>query len=110
MSADHPQFLKNKFISDFQEATKEFGEFLPFSLHFLNVLETSRETRISSSTPIRIKGPLYDLLYALADCISYAEKVRDLQTQKKRTSLMAYSVKNLFFPPLPDQTVTSANR
>ncbi|THF96912.1 hypothetical protein TEA_024250 [Camellia sinensis var. sinensis] len=62
-------FLKNKFISDFEKAKgKEFIEF-PLRLHFVEISEVFHQKRIDPWTPIGLKDPLYDLKFALADCV-----------------------------------------
>ncbi|GMP43635.1 hypothetical protein CsSME_00012917 [Camellia sinensis var. sinensis] len=89
MDADHLQFLKNKFISDFEEAEgEEFVEF-PLWLHFVEISEFLHQKRIDLWTPIGLKDPLYDLKFALADCVMLAEKERDRITKNKKSLLLS---------------------
>ncbi|CAL5383072.1 unnamed protein product [Camellia sinensis] len=89
MDADHLQFLKNKFISDFEEAEgEEFVEF-PLWLHFVEISEVLHQKRIDLWTPIGLKDPLYDLKFALADCVMLAEKERDRITKNKKSLLLS---------------------
>lgn len=89
MAADHLRFLKNKFISDFEEAEgEEFIEF-PLRLHFVEISEVLHQKRIDPWTPIGLKDPLYDLKFALADCVMLAEKERDHITESKKSLLLS---------------------
>ncbi|CAL5383071.1 unnamed protein product [Camellia sinensis] len=89
MAADHLRFLKNKFISDFEEAEREeFIEF-PLRLHFVEISEVLHQKRIDPWTPIGLKDPLYDLKFALADCVMLAEKERDHITESKKSLLLS---------------------
>ncbi|KAL6347413.1 hypothetical protein AAG906_022340 [Vitis piasezkii] len=54
MSADHLQFLKNKFILDLEDALKA--------------------KHITASTPIRLKNCLYNAVSALEECVVLSEK------------------------------------
>ncbi|THG15354.1 hypothetical protein TEA_007244 [Camellia sinensis var. sinensis] len=88
MAADYLQFLKNKFISDYEEAVAEYNDF-PFRSRFHEILEELQEMRISSSTPIRMKNLLYDLKFVLAECVMLAGKEKERITQTSK-SLVGY--------------------
>ncbi|GMP69254.1 hypothetical protein CsSME_00028580 [Camellia sinensis var. sinensis] len=89
MAADHLQFLKNKFINGFEEAEREeFIEF-PHRLHFVEISEILRQKRIDPWTPIGLKDPLYNLKFALADCVMLAENERDRITERKKSLLLS---------------------
>ena len=88
MDADHLQLLKNKFISDYEEAVAEYNDF-PFHSRFHEILEELQEMRISAWTPIRMKNLLYDLKFLLAECVMLADKEKERITQTKK-SLVGY--------------------
>ncbi|KAA8525202.1 hypothetical protein F0562_006934 [Nyssa sinensis] len=96
MAADHFEFLKNKFINDFQEVVEEFEE-LPLRLHFQNILEVLQEKTISPSTPIVLKNPLYQVRSALTECVMFAEKEQERKAQNKKSRFNVHSVKKLWF-------------
>ena len=76
MSADHLQFLKNKFIQDLEEAEEEHtGENeIPLLSHFLGIKGVLEAKEITSSTPICLKNCLYDAMSALEECVVLSEK------------------------------------
>ncbi|KAA8525213.1 hypothetical protein F0562_006923 [Nyssa sinensis] len=96
MAADHLEFLKNKFIDDFKEAVEEFEE-LPLRLHFQNILKVLQEKTISPSTPIVLKNPLYQVRFALEDCVMFAEKERERKAQNKKSRYNVHHVRKLWF-------------
>ncbi|KAA8531350.1 hypothetical protein F0562_006059 [Nyssa sinensis] len=96
MTADHLEFLKNKFINDFQEVEKEFEE-LPLRLHFHNILKVLQEKTISPSTPIVLKDPLYQVRFALTECVMFAEKERERKAQNKKSRFNVHHVRKLWF-------------
>ncbi|XP_059651335.1 putative disease resistance protein RGA1 [Cornus florida] len=97
MAADHLQFLKEKFITDFQDAMEQFGVELPLRRHFQEILEVLQEKIIDSATPIKMKNSLYDLRYFLAECLLSAEKERDLKNQNTKSNFHVHTVKKLWF-------------
>ncbi|KAJ9705904.1 hypothetical protein PVL29_003829 [Vitis rotundifolia] len=76
MSADHLQFLKNKFILDLEDAEEEHsGENeIPLLAHFLQIRDALKEKHITASTPIRLKNCLYNAISALEECVVLSEK------------------------------------
>ncbi|KAF5953143.1 hypothetical protein HYC85_011087 [Camellia sinensis] len=84
MAADYLLFLKNKFISDYEEAVAEYNDF-PFRSRFHEILEELQKMRISSSTPRRMKNLLYDLKFVLAECVMLAGKEKERITQTKKS-------------------------
>ncbi|CAL5383066.1 unnamed protein product [Camellia sinensis] len=92
MAADYLQFLKNKFISDYEEAVAEYNDF-PFRSRFHEILEELQEMRISSSTPIRMKNLLYDLKFVLAECVMLAGKEKERITQTSKSLVGCQYVK-----------------
>ncbi|KAA8525214.1 hypothetical protein F0562_006922 [Nyssa sinensis] len=96
MAADHLEFLKNKFINDFQEVVEEFEE-LPLRLHFQNILKVLQEKTISPSTPIVRKNPLYQVRFALEDCVMFAEKEQERKAQNKKSRYNVHHVRKLWF-------------
>ena len=76
MSADHFQFLKNKFIQDLEEAEEEHtGENeIPLLSHFLRIRGVLKEKKITAWTPICLKNCLYDAMSALEECVVLSEK------------------------------------
>ncbi|KAL6347154.1 hypothetical protein AAG906_012735 [Vitis piasezkii] len=76
MSADHLQFLKNKFILDLEDAEEEHsGENeIPLLAHFLRIKEALKAKHITASTPIRLKNCLYNAISALEECVVLSEK------------------------------------
>ncbi|XP_059653308.1 putative disease resistance protein RGA1 isoform X2 [Cornus florida] len=97
MAADHLQFLKDRFITDFQEAVDEFGGDLPLRLHLQEILEVLQDKTIDDSTPIIIKNWLYDLRYLLANCVLSAEKERKFKTQEKKSHVNPRALKKYWF-------------
>uniref|UniRef100_A0A5B7BH59 NB-ARC domain-containing protein n=1 Tax=Davidia involucrata TaxID=16924 RepID=A0A5B7BH59_DAVIN len=95
MAADHIQFLKEKFISDFQEAAAELVE-LPLRLHFQKIVDVLQDKTINPSTPIVMKDSLYQLKYELAECVFLAEKEQEHKTQNKRSHFNAHSVMTIW--------------
>ena len=87
MSADHLQFLKNKFIQDLEEAVEEHtGENeIPLLSHFLGINGVLEAKEITSSTPICLKNCLYDAMSALEECVVLSEK---REPRKKKDGLM----------------------
>ncbi|KAL6348141.1 hypothetical protein AAG906_039589 [Vitis piasezkii] len=75
MSADHLQFLKNKFILDLEEAEEEHsGENeIPFS-RFQQIRDALKAKDITASTPIRLKNCIYNAISALEECVVLSEK------------------------------------
>ncbi|KAA8525210.1 hypothetical protein F0562_006926 [Nyssa sinensis] len=96
MAADHLEFPKNKFINDFQEVVEEFEE-LPLRLHFQNILKVLQEKTMSPSTPIVLKNPLYQVRFALEDCVMFAEKERERKAQNKKSHYNVHHVRKLWF-------------
>nr|CAN69891.1 hypothetical protein VITISV_032862 [Vitis vinifera] len=76
MSADHLQFLKNKFILDLEDAEEEHsGENeIPLLAHFLQIRDVLKAKDITASTPIRLKNCLYNAISALEECVVLSEK------------------------------------
>ncbi|XP_034681086.1 probable disease resistance protein At5g45490 [Vitis riparia] len=76
MSADHLQFLKNKFILDLEDAEEEHsGENeIPLLAHFLQIRDALKAKDITASTPIRLKNCLYNAISALEECVVLSEK------------------------------------
>ncbi|RVW15785.1 Disease resistance RPP13-like protein 4 [Vitis vinifera] len=76
MSADHLQFLKNKFILDLEDAEEEHsGENeIPLLAHFLQIRDALKAKDITPSTPIRLKNCLYNAISALEECVVSSEK------------------------------------
>ena len=76
MSADHLQFLKNKFILDLEDAEEEHsGENeIPLLAHFLQIRDALKAKDITASTPIRLKNCLYNAISALEECVLSSEK------------------------------------
>ena len=76
MSADHLQFLKNKFIQDLEEAEEEHtGENeIPLLSHFLGIKGVLEAKEITALTPICLKNCLYDAMSALEECVVLSEK------------------------------------
>ncbi|KAJ9705884.1 hypothetical protein PVL29_003813 [Vitis rotundifolia] len=76
MSADHLQFLKNKFILDLEDAEEEHsGENeIPLLAHFVKIRDALKEKHITASTPIRLKNCLYNAISALEECVVLSEK------------------------------------
>ena len=76
MSADHLQFLKNKFILDLEDAEEEHsGENeIPLLAHFLQIRDALKAKDITASTPIRLKNCIYNAISALEECVVLSEK------------------------------------
>ena len=76
MSADHLQFLKNKFIQDLEEAEEELtGENeIPLLSHFLGIKGVLEAKEITALTPIYLKNCLYDAMSSLEECVVLSEK------------------------------------
>ncbi|XP_034681087.1 probable disease resistance protein At1g59620 [Vitis riparia] len=76
MSADHLQFLKNKFFLDLEDAEQEHtGENeIPLLSHFLQIRDVLKAKGITVSTPIRLKNCLYNAISALEECVVLSEK------------------------------------
>ncbi|CBI34112.3 hypothetical protein VitviT2T_004271 [Vitis vinifera] len=76
MSADHLQFLKNRFILDLEDAEEEHsGENeIPLLAHFLQIRDALKAKDITASTPIRLKNCLYNAISALEECVVLSEK------------------------------------
>ncbi|KAJ9705882.1 hypothetical protein PVL29_003811 [Vitis rotundifolia] len=76
MSADHLQFLKNKFILDLEDAEEEHsGENeIPLLAQFLQIRDALKAKDITASTPIRLKNCLYNAISALEECVVLSEK------------------------------------
>ncbi|KAL7203315.1 hypothetical protein ACSBR2_016584 [Camellia fascicularis] len=96
MAADYLQFLKNKFISDYEEAVAEYNDF-PFRSRFHEILEELQEMRISSSTHIRMKNLVYDLKFVLAECVMLAGEEKERITQTKKSLVGCQYVKKKWF-------------
>ncbi|XP_059653309.1 disease resistance RPP13-like protein 4 [Cornus florida] len=96
MAADHLQFLKHRFITDFKEAVDEFHGELPLRLHFQEILQVLEEKSIDK-TPIVMKNLLYDLRHLLAKCVLSAEKERKLKAQEKKSYVNARPLKKYWF-------------
>ncbi|XP_034681088.1 putative disease resistance protein RGA1 [Vitis riparia] len=92
MSADHLQFLKNKFILDLEDAEEEHsGENeIPLRSHFLQIRDVLEAKDITASTPIRLKNCLYNVISALEDCVVLSEKRES--RQKKDGPMHGYTV------------------
>ena len=76
MSADHLQFLKNKFILDLEDAVEEHSgkNEIPLLSLFLQIRDVLKARDINESTPIRLKNCLYNAIRALEDCMVLSEK------------------------------------
>ncbi|XP_059591692.1 putative disease resistance protein RGA1 [Vitis vinifera] len=76
MSADHLQFLKNKFILDLKEAEEEHsGENeIPLLSRFQQIRDALKAKDITASTSIRLKNCLYNAISALEECVVLSEK------------------------------------
>ena len=92
MSADHLQFLKNKFILDLEDAEEEHsGENeIPLRSHFLQIRDVLEAKDITASTPIRLKNCLYNVISTLEDCVVLSEKRES--RQKKDGPMHGYTV------------------
>ncbi|KAL6329163.1 hypothetical protein AAG906_011618 [Vitis piasezkii] len=74
MSADILQFLKDKFMYEWEEAEQEHPPppDIPLRSYFLQIRELLETKSITPSTGM--KDCLYDLSIALSDCILFLEK------------------------------------
>ncbi|KAL6347427.1 hypothetical protein AAG906_022354 [Vitis piasezkii] len=87
MSADHLQFLKNKFILDLEDAEEEHsGENeIPLLARFQQIRDALKAKDITASTPIRLKNCLYNAISALEECVVLSEK---RESRQKKDGLM----------------------
>ena len=95
MSADHLQFLKNKFILDLEDAEEEHtGENeIPLRSHFLQIRDVLKAKDITASTPIRLKNCLYNAISALEECVVLSEK---REPRKKEGPMQGYTLAELW--------------